>query len=192
MNKISLATLVATLLILLVCLFSLQKLNKHIQESNKKLQDLTEAVSSSKNGTNPSKQLDIDDPHEHPRFIAVTANISTEINRGQTGNIDLENYWPFTNQISDVEIKLNSLNSINSLPTSVPPVQQLSLQNLQSYNGSAGNIAVIGSQQRYIELQAAANESLGVQLFEFEFQVKYTSCDCWSGYQNGYLSITVR
>ncbi|MEZ4886626.1 MAG: hypothetical protein R3E32_18000 [Chitinophagales bacterium] len=190
---------IAIVLLLFITLFFLQKSQTSISESNKAIEEVKEMLEKVEKKLdelpiNSAQTPDSGfDPTEKDKFIAIDANVSTEISRGKTGKIDLEQYWAFSGLISHVAIEETSLAIISGLPNdpNLPPVDSLDLIDLQTYIGSSNPLAAIGSQQRYIEVSAGPNENQGTTLYRFVFQVKGTECDCWSNSATGYLSITV-
>ncbi|MFK7904337.1 MAG: hypothetical protein AB8B69_04390 [Chitinophagales bacterium] len=187
----------ATIFLLILTLFFLQRSQTSISESNKILKDVKEVLQKvnkkleEPNVGTPQAPNPDDDPSEKEKYTAMEGNISTEISQNSAGKIDLEKYKAFEGKISTVVIQANSIVPIQNIPTGLPP-QKLDLIDLGPYrSSSSGNLVSLDSNQRYIEVNAGPQEVIGDKLYHFKFQVKGIECDCWSDYQDGYLSISV-
>lgn len=191
---------ITTIILLLITLFFLQRSQTSISESNKSRENVKEVlqkVVEKLDESNISSSQTPDsgfDPTEKEKYSTMTANLSTEISQGSTGNIDLEEYWSFKEKVSKVVIQANSLKLIQSRPTkaSLPPPEKLDLKDRKAYKNASRSFLTLDENQRYIEVNANSQEGKGDKLYQFKFQVKGKKCDCWSDSEDGYLFISVK
>lgn len=181
-----------------------QEISNQLKELNSKIDDVIKRIDSIQNtGLNPNpnpgetqRVSDGDDPGERTNCQAIDANISTEIQMGTFGLLDMRKLAEYQGDrtVEKIIIQSGSLREVTETFTIEPP--SIALDNISNDGNSAFAIEYIhpaGSEPfpNYIRLKASSTEILPYRTFTFQYKILCQSDGKWSDYRDAKVKVNI-